>query len=42
MLNFIAENLIDLPEKLKHFSKQNYQYSETESSNNDWIFVKNA
>ncbi|WP_250311065.1 YaaA family protein [Rickettsia endosymbiont of Oedothorax gibbosus] len=42
MFNFIAENLIDLPEKLKHFSKQNYQYSETESSNNDWIFVKNA
>ncbi len=41
MLNFIAENLIDLPEKLKHFSKQNYQYSKTESSNKDWIFIKN-
>lgn len=41
MLNFIAENIIDVPEKLKQFSKQNYYYSKTESSDKDWVFVKN-
>ncbi len=42
MLNFIAKNLIDLPKQLKHFTDQNYLYSNSLSSEEDWIFIKNS
>lgn len=41
MLNFIAENLIDTPEKLLSFSQLGYQYSKEESSAGTWVFILN-
>jgi cytoplasmic iron level regulating protein YaaA (DUF328/UPF0246 family) len=41
MLNFIAENLIDIPEKLLNFSQLGYQYSQVESSAKTWVFILN-
>jgi cytoplasmic iron level regulating protein YaaA (DUF328/UPF0246 family) len=40
MANFIIENKIDDPEKLKMFNEDDYEYSEKYSSRQDWVFIR--
>lgn len=40
MINYIATNLIDNPEKLKDFTELNYKYNASKSSNKDWVFIR--
>lgn len=40
MTNFIIQQRIDSPEKLKTFAEDNYEYSENLSSDKEWIFVR--
>jgi cytoplasmic iron level regulating protein YaaA (DUF328/UPF0246 family) len=42
MARFIAENRIDDPEKLKEFNEDGYVFSETMSSENNFVFLKKA
>ncbi|MBN2796072.1 MAG: YaaA family protein [Clostridia bacterium] len=39
MVQFMVENLIEEPEKLKQFSEMNYQFSEKESDQNNYVFI---
>ena len=41
MARFIAENRIDDPEKLKEFNEDGYAFSETMSSEDDLVFLRN-
>ncbi len=41
MFNFIAEKLIDIPQALHKFSPLGYQYSQDQSSANNWVFILN-
>ena len=41
MFNYIAENLIDTPQELHKFSPLGYQYSQDQSSANNWVFILN-
>ncbi|MBP1745237.1 MAG: hypothetical protein H6Q58_2215 [Firmicutes bacterium] len=40
MARFIAENRVDDPEKLKEFDSDGYVFSETMSSENDFVFLR--
>jgi cytoplasmic iron level regulating protein YaaA (DUF328/UPF0246 family) len=40
MANFIIKNLIDTPEQLQEFTQDNYQFSQCESSDSNWVFVR--
>jgi len=40
MLNFIVKKLIDIPSALQEFSSHNYQYNKIESSDKNWVFIK--
>ncbi|MEX2595265.1 MAG: peroxide stress protein YaaA, partial [Anditalea sp.] len=40
MANYIIENKINEPEKLKLFNKDNYEYAETLSSEEDWVYIR--
>lgn len=41
MVHFISKHLIDIPEELKDFSELGYKYSKNDSTNSDWIFIRN-
>ncbi len=40
MADFIIKNQIDEPQQLKLFSKSQYEYSENQSSESEWVFVR--
>jgi len=40
MTNFIIENKIDKPEKLKVFNEEGYEYSEKLSSKSEFVFIR--
>lgn len=40
MANFIIQQRIDTPEKLKTFAEAGYEYSENLSSDKEWVFVR--
>ena len=40
MTDFIIKNKIDQPEKLKTFQLEGYEYSESLSKENEWVFVR--
>lgn len=40
MTDFIIKNKIDQPEKLKTFHQEGYEYSETHSKANEWVFIR--
>ncbi len=40
MTDFIIKNKIEQPEKLKTFSLERYEFSETHSSSNEWVFIR--
>ena len=40
MTNFIVKNKIDQPETLKTFNQEGYEYSETHSKANEWVFIR--
>lgn len=40
MTDFIIKNKIDQPEELKTFHQAGYEYSETHSKANEWVFIR--
>lgn len=42
MVNFIARNLVNMPDQLKDFSERGYYFSLSESSKYDWVFIKDS
>lgn len=40
MANYIIENKIKEPQKLKLFNKERYEYAEELSSEGDWVFIR--
>lgn len=40
MINYITKHLIDTPEKLQKFTELNYQFHKSQSSEQDWVFIK--
>ena len=40
MVRYMAENQIEHPEELKHFSRLDYIYDPTRSSEDTYVFVK--
>jgi len=42
MVNFIAKNLVNMPDQLKDFSERGYYFSLPESSKYDWVFIKDS
>ncbi|HLW21010.1 MAG TPA: peroxide stress protein YaaA, partial [Cyclobacteriaceae bacterium] len=40
MANYIIENQIDEPEKLKLFNLDSYEFSENLSSPEEWVFIR--
>jgi len=40
MANYIIENQIDEPEKLKLFDVDQYEYSEQLSTADNWVFIR--
>lgn len=40
MANYVIENQIDDPEKLKLFNLDNYEYSANLSSSEEWVFIR--
>ena len=41
MVRFLAEHRIEDPKELKGFARLGYHFSESESSDREYVFVKN-
>ena len=40
MTDFIIKNKIEDPEMLKTFNEGKYEYSESKSSSDEWVFIR--